>query len=340
MISDLLSCGGGPRRNFEEGLKGKRNLSTSNASLPGDLPLSIPWSSPVRRQPLSSPLPLMRINSPTSRVVQLRKEESVDERIREVEQDREVTSQIQLNQSWTELKIEDDDIRPEMMETLPSLVAMTTVSTPFISPSSPVFSSRVRSRSLTPTSPSSSRNFTYRRSLSPVPLRPSSLCFQPQRKRQRNSELQEDMDISPTQTHPPAKRAVFQSPLTFSPCISPLSSVPQTTIEEMRHLDSSVREDPRIFQPLIRDDNCSRPAFNTQIVQFPSFTSNSYLSKGVGLSSDSTHNHQCVESAFLPFKKPCTTDCLPTHPSQNISPVNDSHFDSLPAALNPVTTIS
>ena len=50
MISDLLSCGGGPRRNFEEGLKGKRNLSTSNASLPGDLPLSIPWSSPVRRQ--------------------------------------------------------------------------------------------------------------------------------------------------------------------------------------------------------------------------------------------------------------------------------------------------
>ena len=50
MISDLLSYGGGPRRNFEEGLKGKRNLSTSNASLPGDLPLSIPWSSPVRRQ--------------------------------------------------------------------------------------------------------------------------------------------------------------------------------------------------------------------------------------------------------------------------------------------------
>ena len=154
------------------------------------------------------------------------------------------------------------------------------------------------------------------------------------------TELQEDMDISPTQSHPPAaKRAVFQSPLTFSPCISPLSSVPQTTIEEMRHLDSSAGEDPRIFQPSFREDSCSRPAFNTQIVQFPSYSS-SYLSKGVGLSSDSTRNHQCVESAFLPFKKPCTTDCLPTHPSQNISPVNDSHFESLPAVLNPVTTIS
>ena len=32
------------------GLRGKRNLSTSNASLPGDLAISLPWASPIRRQ--------------------------------------------------------------------------------------------------------------------------------------------------------------------------------------------------------------------------------------------------------------------------------------------------
>uniref|UniRef100_A0A1X7USS0 Uncharacterized protein n=1 Tax=Amphimedon queenslandica TaxID=400682 RepID=A0A1X7USS0_AMPQE len=186
MISDFLHhhhgngeergvgrSGGGERgSHIGAGLQGRR--------LPGDIP------------PLASPLPLSRVNSPTSRqhrVEQLRKEESVDERVREVEQDREVTSQIHLNQSCVELKIDcDDDSRggEMMMETLPS-VAITT--TPFPSPSSPIYPSRVRSRSLTPTSPSSTRSFTWR-SLSPVPMRPSSLCFELARKRKRNQGVE------------------------------------------------------------------------------------------------------------------------------------------------------
>ena len=54
MLSELLSATDLGSRRHEvprvEGLKGKRNLSTSNASLPGELPLSLPWASPVRRQ--------------------------------------------------------------------------------------------------------------------------------------------------------------------------------------------------------------------------------------------------------------------------------------------------
>jgi hypothetical protein len=270
----------------------------------------------------SSPLSFMRINSPTTRqfrVEQLRKEESVDERTREAEQDREVTSQIHLNQSCNDLKIDDEDYRSEsndmMMDTLP---CPTTLPTPFIVPLSPVYSSRVRSRSLTPTSPSSSRTFSsYRRSLSPVPMRPSSLCFEP-RKRKRNSEL-EEMDTSPTHLHPPAKRSVFVSPLTTTS--PPLISHYNHTLDQTRpafstHLTPSLSPTSLVPRPYPAPYYDSAPFLNTRKrVNIP------------GRLTLNSHGPQ-EDSAFLPFKQ---TLAQPNDQEQFLPP---------PPSILPVTTIS
>ena len=57
MITDLLSVTEregqtGRRNSIGTGLKGKRLLSASNASLPGDVTLCLPWTSPVKLQVL------------------------------------------------------------------------------------------------------------------------------------------------------------------------------------------------------------------------------------------------------------------------------------------------
>ena len=143
-------------------------------------------------------------------------EEGVDQRKREEHHEREVKELFRLNQSWEkEMKLE-----PEELTTTESMDVGPATQHSFIAPSSPVFR-MVRSRSLTPTSPSSGRtHYSCQRSLSPVNLlRPSCLSI----KRRREAEL-EDMDMSPGL--PPMKRLAygFSSPLNPSPCISPLTT--------------------------------------------------------------------------------------------------------------------
>ncbi|XP_064394138.1 uncharacterized protein LOC135341492 isoform X3 [Halichondria panicea] len=196
----------------------KTGLSASNISLPGDSIRPPPELSPKRQlahthmQPLSSPLPLSRINSPTSkyRVAQIKKEEALDER----EIEREVQEQIQLNKTLDDSMRLHTDEPGEAMEVLYLSSLPSHPPSAFVSPSSPL--NRMRSRSLTPTSPGSSRTFSYRRSCSPV-LRPSSLCIG---KRKRDFDP-EDMDTSPTA---PCKKLQlgYASPFSLSPCVSPL----------------------------------------------------------------------------------------------------------------------
>lgn len=189
-------------------------MSNSNISLPADcgkLDVSI---SPTK-QPASATLTLARISSPTRqhRVEQLRMEEGVDQRKREEHHEREVKELFRLNQSWEkDMKLESEEhTTAESMEVGPVHS--------FVAPSSPVLR-MVRSRSLTPTSPSGGRtHYSCQRSLSPVnPLRPSCLSI----KRRREAEL-EDMDMSPGQ---PIKRLAYgySSPHSSSPCVSPLTT--------------------------------------------------------------------------------------------------------------------
>ena len=152
----------------------------------------------------------------------------------------------------------------------------------------------------------------------------------------------EEMDISPTQLHPPAKRAVFQSPLTVpTSCNSPLLTT-QVTQQDAMSLDSKEERDT----PLQR----SRPAFDTP-TQFPAFNNHSAVSyshtplnclsdvrKHANYPSGHTHNHQCIESAFQPFKRQGANGMTtPTSIMSEQMSLEDSHFDPL---LNPVTTIS
>ena len=156
------------------------------------------------------------------------------------------------------------------------------------------------------------------------------------------------MDISPTQLHPPAKRAVFQSPLIVpTSCTSPL-----LTTQVNNNQDGS-------SMPV-------RPAFDTARFQMHQYdhTHLSYdhtpLSCLSGIRKPVTnysHNRtdQCMDSAFLPFKTangltPPISNLTPptsnlTPPTSNMSPseqlpMEESHFDQLSSLINPVTTIS
>ena len=173
------------------------------------------------------------------------------------------------------------------------------------------------------------------------------------------SDQNEEMDISPTQLHPPAKRAVFQSPLTVpTSCTSPLLTT------QVNNQDGSI-----IMKdgPDLSSEGLTRPAFDTTGFQ----TYNNHPYHHAHLSYDHTplsclsgvrkpnnyspnHTHQCMESAFLPFKTangltPSTSNLTPptsslSPPTSDLSPseqlpMDDSHFDPM-SSLNPVTTIS
>ena len=146
------------------------------------------------------------------------------------------------------------------------------------------------------------------------------------------------MDISPTQLHPPAKRAVFQSPLTgHTPCTSPLLATQGGVANNhlTKQTSSSCHAHPT------PPKHFSRPAFDTTHFQtFNNHPDMSYdhaplLSSGnSAYSTDHTHQ-QCMESAFMPFK---SSNGLTTPTSSQQLQLDESHFDS---SLNhPVTTIS
>jgi hypothetical protein len=91
-------------------LKSQRGISSSQISLPGDLARPSPLSSCTMdtstawRAPPFSPIPMSRLNSPTSRphrVEQLKKEECIDER----QSEKEVMEINNLNQSYEELTV-------------------------------------------------------------------------------------------------------------------------------------------------------------------------------------------------------------------------------------------
>eukprot|EP00112_Aurelia_sp_Birch-Aquarium-sp1_P006359 Seg1703.5 transcript_id=Seg1703.5/GoldUCD/mRNA.D3Y31 product="Protein FAM122A" protein_id=Seg1703.5/GoldUCD/D3Y31 len=131
--------------------------------------------------PERSPHVITPIGSPASRIIQLKKEESIDEMTREVLSERNVTSEIQLSQSWGEMSLLTekslsftDEKRDNNEE------ARSAFSSPVASPSPVRFSCEPRisrARSLTPSPgplPISPKCRTIRRSLSPNGLRPSA----------------------------------------------------------------------------------------------------------------------------------------------------------------------
>ena len=150
----------------------------------------------------------------------------------------------------------------------------------------------------------------------------------------------EDMDISPTQPHPPAKRAVFASPLTNSPCISPLST--SAPINLITHGDDprpafETHHPPGIqFSPLLSPSHfIPRPlpgGFYEPVPTFPN------TRKRVGIPGDLTLNSHAppLESAFLPFKQQCSD----SHQNPRTRVTLPDPFNSLPSSFHPVTTIS
>eukprot|EP00794_Sanderia_malayensis_P010774 gene10774-11927_t len=160
------------------------------------------------------------IGSPASRVIQLKQEESIDEMTREVLSERNVTSEIQLSQSWGEMSLlaeKSFSMAEDKKQTNDEVGSA--FSSPVASPSPNRLSNDQRlsrARSLTPSPgplPISPRCRTIRRSLSPSGLRPSA--FTSKRKIETD-----DMDITIT----PSKRIFNHHTLSTSSastCSSP-----------------------------------------------------------------------------------------------------------------------
>ncbi|XP_057301760.1 uncharacterized protein LOC130636147 [Hydractinia symbiolongicarpus] len=128
----------------------------------------------------TSPSPVS-IGSPAPRVIQIRREESVDELTREVAKERDITAAINLSRSWDETSWLNDKTYLLTNDTREKGDSIDDV----FSSLHPGISSPVRfidklpyNRSLTPSPigvPISPKQRTYRRSLSPSNLRPSLL---------------------------------------------------------------------------------------------------------------------------------------------------------------------
>ena len=142
------------------------------------------------------------------------------------------------------------------------------------------------------------------------------------------------MDISPTQLHPPAKRAVFQSPLTVPPtsCTSPLLTTQVNTYKEAA--------EPLTTRPPAFDTSRFQTTFNNHS-EMSTYDHTPLSLPGTKKHGDysTDHTHQCVESAFLPFKT--ANGLTPPTSIQQSEQMDEQqpHFDSIPS-LNPVTTIS
>lgn len=148
------------------------------------------------------------------------------------------------------------------------------------------------------------------------------------------------MDISPTQLHPPAKRAVFQSPLiTTVPtsCTSPLLTSQVTNSSMDTGTSLVLKNGVELHSNEGAGQSVTCPAFDTSL--YTNFTNHSEMSfDHTPLTSlnDSkypnnsycpqNHTHQCMDSAFLPFKTSSNGLTPPTSSNQQLC--NNHHFDS------------
>ncbi|XP_004207869.1 uncharacterized protein LOC101239003 isoform X1 [Hydra vulgaris] len=189
------------------------------------------------------------IGSPASRVLQIKREESVDEMSREIAKERDIHSAIQLSRSWDEISWLGDKNYSSTNELRDKRDCVEDISSPVR------FIDKIHNRSLTPSPigvPISPKHRTYRRSLSPSYLKPSLLT----------SKRKLDTDDE-SYTCSPAKRN-FNSPVSASSSFSSCSS-PDPPCDSFNH------------HFLCDDDSGCEQVFTTHTVMTVTTPSNSPL---------------------------------------------------------------
>ena len=205
-----------------------------------------------------SPSPKACIGSPAPRVVQLKREESIDEVTREVAKERDTVSTIQLSRSLDEITslaerqfgvadISETASLDNRRNSLDEYAMCPSPSTSVASPGRLIFIDKFyQNRSLTPSpigTPISPKQRTLRRSLSPSHLRPSLLSSLP-------SKRKLDPDDPDHCMATPPKRIPYNSSISTTSSVSSCSSPdhPSDTNSSLLSCDEDSGNE-QMFQP-------------------------------------------------------------------------------------------